>query len=78
MRKELVGKVISDKMEKTCVVEVERDYLHPLYKKIIRRFKKFYAHNPGNKAKKGDKVRIRETRPLSKLKRWIVVEKLEK
>jgi small subunit ribosomal protein S17 len=69
-----VGRVVSDKMEKTVVVAV--DYLrpHPLYKKIVRRTSKFYAHDEHNVAKIGDTVRIKETRPLSKLKRWIVLE----
>ncbi len=69
-----VGRVVSDKMDKTVVVTV--DYLkpHPLYRKTIRKTSKFYAHDPENTCKIGDTVRIGETRPLSKLKRWEVVE----
>ncbi len=78
MRKELVGKVVSDKMNKTVVVEVERVVPHPLYKKMIRKRKKFYAHDPENKAKEGDMVKIRECKPYSKLKRWKVIEIFKK
>ncbi len=69
-----VGRVVSDKMDKTVVVAV--DYLkpHPLYRKIIRRTKKFHAHDEENTCKVGDVVRIEETRPLSRTKRWRVVE----
>lgn len=69
-----VGRVVSDKMDKTVVVAV--DYLkpHPLYRKIIRRTKKFHAHDEENACKVGDMVRIEETRPLSRTKRWRVVE----
>ncbi|RMD45936.1 MAG: 30S ribosomal protein S17 [Aquificota bacterium] len=73
-RKELVGRVVSDKMDKTVVVLVERQFSHPLYGKRIKKSKKYHAHDPENKIKVGDVVRIRETRPLSKLKRWIVVD----
>jgi len=73
-RKELIGAVTSDKMDKTVVVKVERTIQHPLYKRIVRKFSKFKAHNKENKARLGDKVRIRETRPLSKEKKWAVVE----
>ncbi|ACN98573.1 30S ribosomal protein S17 [Sulfurihydrogenibium azorense Az-Fu1] len=72
--KEFVGKVVSNKMDKTVVVAVERKFPHPLYGKQVKKTKKFYAHDEENKCKEGDIVRIRETRPLSKLKRWIVVE----
>ena len=75
-RREFVGKVVSDKMDKTVVVAVERQFSHPLYGKRVKRTKKYYAHDPENKLKVGDIVRIRESRPLSKLKRWIVVEVL--
>lgn len=71
------GYVVSDKMEKTCVVLVERKIKHPLYKKVIRRSKKYKAHDEGNRCKIGDKVRIMETRPLSRHKNWRVVEILE-
>lgn len=76
-RKEKVGVVVSDKMQKTVVVLVERTIRHPLYKKIMRRSKKFKAHDEADRCKAGDKVRIEETRPLSKDKCWRVVEILE-
>ncbi|MEW6104239.1 MAG: 30S ribosomal protein S17 [bacterium] len=76
MRKERVGVVVSDKMDKTVVIEGETIVKHPLYKKYIRRKKKYYCHNE-KKAKTGDKVKIIETRPLSKMKRWAVVEVLK-
>jgi small subunit ribosomal protein S17 len=69
-RNEKVGKVISTKMEKTIVVEVEMRRAHPKYKRVIKSNKKFYAHDEAAVAHMGDVVRIRETRPLSKLKRW--------
>ena len=72
--KERIGEVISAKMDKTIVVRVERRFPHPQYKKIVRFQKKFYAHDGDKKAKLGDTVRIAECRPLSKLKRWQLVE----
>ena len=76
--KERVGEVVSAKMEKTIVVRVERRMPHPKYKKIIRLQKKFYAHDEEKKAKQGDTVRIIECRPLSRLKRWTLVEVVKK
>jgi small subunit ribosomal protein S17 len=73
-RKEREGEVVSDKMDKTIVVRVDRRFRHPLYKKVMMRSKKFYAHDAEGTAKTGDVVKIRETRPLSKLKRWELVE----
>jgi small subunit ribosomal protein S17 len=73
-RKERVGVVVSDKMNKTVTVAVERLVPHPLYKKTSRRTTKFHAHDEKNECTVGDLVRIRETRPLSKLKRWNMVE----
>ncbi|WP_029520178.1 30S ribosomal protein S17 [Persephonella sp. IF05-L8] len=73
-KKEFIGKVVSNKMDKTVVVAVERQLPHPLYGKRIKKTSKFYAHDPENKCQIGDIVRIRETRPISKLKRWVVVE----
>ncbi len=70
----LQGTVVSDKQDKTVVVLVERRYTHPLLKKTVRRSKKFHAHDEGNKYKIGDTVSISEHKPISKLKRWIVVE----
>ena len=73
-RKERTGVVTSDAMNKTVVVQAERRITHPVYGKIMRRSKKYYAHDEKNEAKKGDKVVIAETRPLSKSKRWRLVE----
>ena len=69
-RKEVVGEVVSNKMHKTIVVQVTRKKAHPFYGRVIARNKKFYAHDEKNQAHVGDLVRIEETRPLSKLKRW--------
>ena len=77
-RKVRIGKVVSDKMDKTIVVAVETYENHPLYKKRIKKTKKFKAHDENNIAKVGDRVKIMETRPLSKDKRWRLVEVLEK
>ena len=70
----LQGVVVSDKQAKTVVVKVERRFTHPLLKKTVRRSKKFHAHDESNKYKVGDTVSISEHKPISKLKRWIVVE----
>lgn len=67
------GVVVSNKMQKTVVVKVERTFRHPLYDKIVTRGKKYYAHNESGELQVGDEVKIIETRPLSKLKRWRVV-----
>ena len=77
-RKERIGIVVSDKMRKTIIVRVERKVEHPLYKKIIKRYKKFKVHDEKNQAKIGDLVRIQETRPLSKMKRWRLIEIIER
>lgn len=77
-RKVRIGKVTSDKMEKTITVSVETVKQHPLYKKTIKTSKKYKAHDENNDAKTGDIVRIMETRPLSKDKRWRLVEVLER
>jgi small subunit ribosomal protein S17 len=77
-RKTRVGKVVSSKMDKTIIVTVERKVSHRLYGKQMTRTKKLYAHDQENAAREGDVVRIMETRPLSKLKRWRVVEIVEK
>ena len=77
-RKTRIGTVVSDKMEKTVVVSVLRITRHPLYGKIMRRTKKYKAHDETNQCRVGDKVKIMETRPLSKDKRWRVAEVLEK
>jgi small subunit ribosomal protein S17 len=69
----LQGVVVSDKMDKTVVVSVERRVMHPIYKKFIRRSKKYHAHDENNTFKAGDTVRIRECRPISKTKTWEVI-----
>ena len=74
LKNEKVGKVVSTKMEKTIVVEVSRRVPHPLYKRIIGKRKKFYAHDEESTARLGDEVRIVECRPLSKLKRWRLLD----
>lgn len=77
-RRELIGTVTSDKMQKTVVVAVERLVRHDLYGKVIRRVKKYKAHDENNAARVGDRVRIVESRPLSREKRWVVAEILER
>ena len=77
-RKVRTGVVVSDKMQKTVVVQIDRRVPHPIYGKMVTRSKKFKAHDEENSAKVGDTVRIMETRPLSKDKRWRVVEILER
>src|SRR3954447_11786925 len=76
-RKERLGEVISNKMAKTIVVRVERRFRHPKFKKVVTHYTKFYAHDEKSEAKIGDRVRIQETRPLSKTKCWRLVEILE-
>ncbi len=73
-RKERIGEVISNKMAKTIVVRVERRFPHPEFKKVVTGYVKFYAHDEKGEAKVGDRVRIQETRPLSKTKRWRLLE----
>jgi small subunit ribosomal protein S17 len=77
-RKSRVGRVVSDRMQKTVVVEVETMRRHPLYKKVVRRSRRFKAHDERGEAHVGDTVLIQETRPLSKDKRWRVVQVVEK
>jgi small subunit ribosomal protein S17 len=77
-RKTMVGNVVSTKMQKTIVVEVTRRKAHPLYRRVIARSKKLYAHDEQNRAHVGDVVRIEETRPLSRLKRWRLTEIVRK
>ena len=78
LRETRVGKVVSDKMDKTIVVAVVDNVKHPLYNKIIKRTRKLKAHDEENTCKIGDRVRVMETRPLSKDKRWRLVEVIEK
>jgi len=78
LRKTRTGKVVSDKMDKTIVVAIEDSVQHPLYKKVIKRTYKLKAHDENNECKTGDKVKVMETRPLSKDKRWRLVEIIEK
>ena len=77
-RKERVGDVVSNKMNKTIVVRVERRFRHPEFKKVVTAYSKFYAHDEKNEPKVGDRVRIQETRPLSKTKSWRLVEIVER
>ncbi len=77
-RKERVGDVVSNKMNKTIVVRVKRRFRHPQFKKVVTAYSKFYAHDEKNEAKVGDRVRIQETRPLSKTKSWRLVEIVER
>lgn len=78
LRKSMIGTVVSDKMDKTVVVAVETMVKHPIYKKTVRRTYKLKAHDEENNCKTGDRVKVMETRPLSKDKRWRVVEIVEK
>lgn len=78
LRKNRVGKVVSDKMDKTIVVAIEDNVKHPLYKKIVKRTYKLKAHDENNECNIGDRVKVMETRPLSKDKRWRLVEIIEK
>src|SRR6266481_3187688 len=77
-RKVRVGEVIGNKMAKTITVRVERRYPHPKFRKVVTGYKKFYAHDEKSEAKVGDRVRIQETRPLSKMKRWRLMEVVER
>ena len=77
-RKEVIGNVVSNRMNKTIVVQVVRRKSHPLYSRVIAKAKKFYAHDENNEAHVGDVVRLEETRPLSKLKRWKLKEIVRK
>ena len=78
LRKTRVGKVVSDKMDKTIVVAIEDNVKHPLYKKIVKRTYKLKAHDENNECNIGDRVKVMETRPLSQDKRWRLVEIIEK
>ncbi len=77
-RKQRVGEVLSNKMAKTIVVQVQRRFAHPRFKKVVTAYSKFYAHDERQEARPGDRVRIVETRPLSKSKRWRLVEIIER
>ncbi|UCV04044.1 30S ribosomal protein S17 [Dechloromonas denitrificans] len=77
-KRTLIGRVVSDKMEKTVTVLVERKVKHPMYGKVMVRSKKYHAHNDGNTAKAGDLVEIVETRPVSRTKSWAVTSVLQK
>jgi small subunit ribosomal protein S17 len=76
-KRTLTGTIVSDKTDKTVVVKVERRVKHPLYGKIIKRSKKYHAHDEGNEFREGETVRIEETRPISKLKTWKVIERID-
>jgi len=77
-RKTIVGRVINDAMNKTVTLSIERMFRHPRYKKIVKKTSKIYAHDEKNDCRVGDKVKVMSTRPLSKLKRWRVIEVLER
>ncbi len=77
-KKRLEGIVVSDKMDKTIVVRVERVVRHPLYGKVMRKHKKYHAHDENNEARPGDRVEILESRPMSKTKRWVLTEIVER
>lgn len=77
-RKIRMGVVSSDKMEKTVVITVERQFAHPIYKKIVKKTKKFMAHDENNECRIGDRVRIQESRPLSARKRWKIIDVVER
>lgn len=77
-RKERIGEVISNKMDKTIVVRVERRYPHPRWRKVVTSYSRFYAHDEKNEANVGDRVRIQETRPLSKSKRWRLISVVDR
>jgi small subunit ribosomal protein S17 len=77
-RKERTGEVIAARMTKTIVVRVERRFRHPRFKKVLTRYKKLYAHDEKSEARLGDRVRVQETRPISKLKSWRLVEILQR
>ena len=72
-KKQLIGEVLESSMDKTTIVKVERKFPHPVYKKYVRKSKRYYAHDPENKCNTGDIVRILESKPVSKLKRWIII-----
>jgi small subunit ribosomal protein S17 len=78
LRKTRIGVVVSNKMDKSITVAMERKYKHPMYGKFLKKTTKFYAHDEKNEANVGDTVKIMETRPISKLKRWRLVEIIEK
>ncbi|HOQ07454.1 MAG TPA: 30S ribosomal protein S17 [Clostridiales bacterium] len=78
LRKTRIGKVVSDKMDKTIVVAIETSVKHPLYKKIVKRTYKLKAHDENNECRVGDRVKVMETRPLSREKRWRLVEIIER
>lgn len=78
LRKTRTGKVVSDKMDKTVVVAIEDRVKHPLYKKVVKKTYKLKAHDENNECRKGDTIKVMETRPLSKDKRWRLVEVIEK
>jgi len=77
-RRSLTGRVVSDKMDKTVVVKVDRTFIHPLYHKVVKTSKRYKAHDEDNTCRVGDLVMIRESRPLSREKRWVVEDILER
>jgi small subunit ribosomal protein S17 len=77
-KKQVEGVVVSDKMDKSIVVRVERSWRHPLYGKVVKTAKKYHAHDENNEAREGDRVRLLESRPISKLKKWVLLEIVER
>ncbi len=77
-KKQVEGVVVSDKMDKSIVVRVERSWRHPLYGKVVKTTKKYHAHDENNEAREGDRVRLLESRPISKLKKWVLLEIVER
>jgi small subunit ribosomal protein S17 len=77
-KKQVEGVVVSDKMDKSIVVKVERSWRHPLYGKVVKTAKKYHAHDENNEAREGDRVRLLESRPISKLKKWVLLEIVER
>ena len=73
-KKQLIGEVLESSMDKTIVIRVDRRFPHPMYKKFVSKSKKYYAHDPENKCNPGDIVKILESKPISKLKRWVVLD----
>jgi small subunit ribosomal protein S17 len=77
-KKQVEGVVVSDKMDKSIVVKVERSWRHPLYGKVVKTARKYHAHDENNEAREGDRVRLLESRPISKLKKWVLLEIVER
>lgn len=77
-KRQVEGVVVSDKSDKSIVVKVERSWRHPLYGKVVKTAKKYHAHDENNEAREGDRVRLQESRPMSKMKKWVLLEIVER